>query len=68
MTTTIGTTDDCLIRKNLITCDDFGSRFRNCSGPPLYLKDRSGPLEDTSHELYICDYDNGAVYKVVPAK
>jgi len=40
MTTTIGTTDDCLIRKNPIPHPTiFGSPFRNCSERRSYLKD-----------------------------
>ena len=32
------------------------------------LKNPASFGEDASHELYICDYGNGAVYKIVPAQ
>ena len=46
-----------------ITTQLFPTRVGNFG-----LKNPASFGEDASHELYICDYGNGAVYKIVPAQ
>jgi len=46
-----------------ITTQLFPTRIGNYS-----LEQPASFGEDASHELYICDYGNGVVYKIVPAQ